>query len=170
VSRAPSHQRATLLGQATWPRGEIERAIVGSGRGQISLRDIGELENLFRSEPTAPKYRVILGSWQPPKRPRPHRVPVSALAEPILKDVSRGVALLRERRGSSWDDQRNYYSIGDRAVDPDAVRQLEQLGAFIDREPSPYASLVTDEWVLTAAGHAALERGFFRVSPRNGRR
>jgi hypothetical protein len=54
--------------------------------------------------------------------------------------------------------------VNSRPVSEAVIKELAQAGCFHDREPTGDAQLMTDEWVLSAAAHAALERGYVVIT------
>lgn len=158
VQRAPDHLR-TIYQQLSWPEKEVRNAILGTGRGRVSIRGLRELANLFESEEVKPSYRVIHGSWRRPRRLTRRRVRITPSVGRVLKALADGRSLRRDRTGGE-----SRYKLAARFIDTAIADLLLAADAVRDRQLHPASDLITDEWVLSAAGYAALERGYCRVN------
>jgi hypothetical protein len=158
VERAPDYLR-TIHQQLSWPEKEVWNAILGTGRGRVSVRGLRELANLFESEKVKPSYCVIHGSWRPPRRPTRRRVRITPAVRRVLKALAEGRSLRRDRTSGE-----SRYNLGARLIEPAIADVLLAADSVRDRQLHPTSDLLTNEWVLSAAGYAALERGYFRVN------
>jgi len=70
IASCPAAQARRWYGRISWPEDEVLHALTSVARGVVETRRIDELEALFEDEHGKPSYRVLHGSWTPPRKGR----------------------------------------------------------------------------------------------------
>ena len=70
IANCPPAQARKWYGDLAWPEDEVIQSLTSSSRGVLQIRRLDELEHLFETEAKKPAYRVLHGSWTPPRKGR----------------------------------------------------------------------------------------------------
>jgi hypothetical protein len=73
IASCPPAQARKWYGDLAWPEDEVIQALTSGSRGVLQIRRLDELEHLFETEPKKPAYRVLHGTWTPPRKGRKKR-------------------------------------------------------------------------------------------------
>jgi hypothetical protein len=137
--------------------GEDDRALLQAQQERFMFSSFLELEEHCLREPENPTFRNLVGEWKPPEKIPPELLALNEDDRTVLKQMSEGATLMSGSKTTTT-------AVLAPALVACSYMTTDRLVEMAAIEASP---LRQGQFIITAGGLAALERGaFLRPQPR----